>query len=57
MTPVVIQVTVEDDGLPPCYHCGRGLKDDWHGLAACFCLWGGREPTIDEIIKGSEESS
>ena len=45
----VVCVRVESDGLPPCGDCGKLLKDDWHGLAACFCKWGGREPTIDEI--------
>ena len=50
-------VTVHDDGLPPCGDCGKPLRDDWHGLASCFCKWGGREPTIDEIERAADEAA
>ena len=33
----------------PCPDCGGPPLDDWHGIDTCFCLWGGREPTIEEI--------
>lgn len=29
-----------------CPVCGRQLKDDWHGVAACFCNLGGQAPVI-----------
>jgi len=42
----IVCVKIEDDGLPPCPLCGGPLKDDWHGVAACFCNFGGQPPRI-----------
>jgi len=39
-----------------CPECGNELKDDWAGYAACFCLWGGRRPTAEEVIEAAENS-
>jgi hypothetical protein len=49
-------LNAEDDDEWPikCPDCGKPLGDDWHGLAACFCKWGGREPTIDEIVAAAD---
>jgi hypothetical protein len=46
---------VDGDEWPiKCPDCGKPLSDDWKGLAACFCKWGGREPTIDEIVAAAD---
>lgn len=45
---VIACVRVTDDGLLPyrCPLCNGPLKDDWHGVAACFCNFGGKPPRI-----------
>jgi hypothetical protein len=33
-----------------CPECNQPLSPRWHGLNACFCRWGGVQPTASEII-------
>lgn len=37
-----------------CPECGKQLDDDWNGVRACFCTWGGRAPTADEVADAAE---
>lgn len=32
------------------------LKDDWHGVKACFCAWGGRSPSGEEVADAAGEN-
>ena len=39
-----------DEGqVVTCPECNGPLADDWHGLAACFCTWGGKRPTLLDL--------
>jgi hypothetical protein len=38
-----------------CPECGKPLRPIWYGLLACFCRWGGKRPTVDQIVKSADE--
>lgn len=43
---------IEEDICP---ECGNPLRPIWHGLNACFCRFGGRQPDADEIADMADE--
>lgn len=40
-----------------CPDCSKPLKPkkSMGGLMACFCLWGGRKPSVSQIMKSAEQ--
>ena len=40
----------------PCPDCGKPLrpKKSWGGLKACYCLWGGRRPSVAQIVAAAD---
>lgn len=38
-----------------CSECGKPLADDWGGLLACFCAWGGLPPSADDVVNHAEK--
>lgn len=43
---------------PTCPECGKPLKakKSWGGLMACYCKWGGRKPSTNQIIEDAENA-
>jgi hypothetical protein len=40
-----------------CPDCGEPLRARWYGVLACFCRWGGRQPTVDEIVEAADRAA
>lgn len=38
-----------------CPICKKPLKPIYDGLLACFCIWGGRRPSVKEIVAFSDD--
>lgn len=45
---------VASNDLLCCPECGEPLRPIWHGMLACFCTWGGRQPTVAEIVDAAD---
>lgn len=41
----------EKSGRLHCPECFQMLRPVWFGILACFCRWGGRRPSIAEIVE------
>lgn len=44
-------------GHETCPDCHNPLRDDWHGVRACFCTWDGKCPTAEQIIAEVENQT
>jgi len=44
------------DDAAGCPECGKPLKPkkSWGGLMACYCRWGGRRPSVNQIVASAD---